>query len=154
MEKTVTKKEVERVLKQYLTPITKEPILNELFPPEFRVGDYFICHARPTQSVVRNCDWVGSMDALVGKVMKVGNIYLDGDIEDKENGWSWAHEWIRHATPEEIAEATWEKGKEYRVWNDCGEKLVRVASNRVGWFYTDGCYIGNTTGIYTKYEKL
>ena len=34
MKKTVTKEEVERVLEQYLTPITKEPILNELFPSE------------------------------------------------------------------------------------------------------------------------
>ena len=34
MKKKVTKEEVERVLEQYLTPITKEPILNELFPIE------------------------------------------------------------------------------------------------------------------------
>lgn len=142
MEKTVTKEEVERALdKLKYTKAVKEEILNELFPPEYRVGDWVIGWHNGNK--YKNKAWqIGGFRDSTGSV-----------IPKQEPNWATGIEDIHHATPEEIAEATWEEGKEYRVWNANGVKLVRVASDMVGHFYIDGNYSGGTHH-YDKYEKL
>jgi hypothetical protein len=59
---------------------------------------------------------------------------------------------FRHATPEEIAAAEWEEGKPYKVWIDEEWKL-RVSSDKVGHFYSDGMFKGFSFKQ-DKYEKL
>ena len=156
MEKKVTKEEVERVLNLYICYTQRvDNILNELFPPEFKVGDW----------VVRI--WPSGKETLGKAVFEHGDLYWKceeeykheggvskgqpyGKISNYKGGWNGSK--LRHATPEEIAAAEWEEGKEYRVWED-KMKLVRVSSSRVGYFYENGRYDGNDVR-YSKYEKL
>jgi len=153
--KTVTKEEVERVFKENAAAFVYEgaekEILNELFP-SFKIGDYFVCPERPINPDLRNYGWDKQMDLLVGSVMKVGGFDGDLAIEDEEHEYSWAVEWVRHATPEEIAAAEWEEGKFYRVWIR-DEWMVRISACRVGWFYDHGSFAGASTK-HDKYEKL
>jgi len=156
MKKKVTKEEVERVLEQYLTPITKEPILNELFPPYFNVGQYAIRV------------WPSGKETLGKAVLKNGQLYWQ--CEESYNGEGGVYKGelyglisnytnrkkgskLRHATPEEIAAAEWEEGKPYKVWGANGEKLIRISAETVGMFYSFGGYSGNTIK-YDKYEKI
>ena len=155
MKKTVTKEEVERVLEQYLTPITKEPILNELFPPYFNVGQYAIRV------------WPSGKETLGKAVLKNGQLYWQ--CEESYNGEGGVYKGelyglisnytnrkkgskLRHATPEEIAAAEWEEGKPYKVWfvDGCA---VRISSDKVGHFYVGGNFEGESVK-HDKYEKI
>ena len=145
MEKTVTKAEVERVLEQYLTPITKEPIINELFP-SFKVGEYLalkdgheLTHSK-----------AGDVCRLA--LLKDGFCSVEWVTETKQSNGDYFTSRFRHATPEEIAAAEWESGKPYRVWL-CGGWMVRISTDRVGCFYNNGSFTGASTK-YNKYEKL
>jgi hypothetical protein len=147
MEKTVTKEEVERVLEQYLTPITKEWILNELFPTEFKVGDWVVCPVKPSDP--SKYGWDSDMDDLIGEALEVSS-FKHGALVAA--GWIWSTKWVRHATHEEIAAAEWEEGRECVVW-DGSLKLVRVSSSRVGYFYESGMYSGNEVK-FSKYDFI
>jgi len=152
MEKKVTKAEVERVLNIYICNSQRvDNILNELFP-SFKIGDYFVCPERPINPDLRNYGWDKQMDLLVGSVMKVGGFDGDLAIEDEEHEYSWAVEWVRHATPEEIAAAEWEEGKPYKVIH-ANDEEVCISSNKVGSFYKNGRFQGDTFK-HDKYEKL
>ena len=84
--KTVTKAEVERVLEQYLTPITKEPILNELFP-SFKVGDWVVGWHHHHE--YRENAWqIGGF--------KKGNEFV---VPKEGPNWKTGIQDIRHATP-------------------------------------------------------
>lgn len=145
MEKKVTKAEVERVLEQYLTPITKESILNELFP-SFKVGDYLT----PIETN-------GALNAKTGDICIVDSIdaeyvYVEWITYVRQNNGGYSRFNFRHATPEEIAAAEWEEGKVYRVWH-YDEWRVRVSAKEVGCFYLEGSFEG-VTRKHIKYEKL
>jgi len=141
MEKTVTKEEVERVLKLYICNSQRvDNILNELFPPDFepKSGDWVISD---------HPDW------------KIGAVRLDdvNRLEFMSNRIAWDRrssfgELTRHATPEEIAAAEWEEGKPYKVWIDECWKL-RVSSATIGNFYLNGLFEGKSME-WDKYEKL
>jgi hypothetical protein len=135
MEKKVTKEELGQALLKVLgqsVPYSRhEEILNELFPPDFKVGDKVI-------------------------VIPTGNLREIESFEDNKvwlTNRSWTRkDGLRHATPEEIAEAEWEEGAVYKV--ERGDAwVVRVASDKVGWFYYDGAFEGKTTK-YNTYEKI
>jgi len=86
MEKKVTKEEFERVLnKLKYTKAVKEEILNELFPPEFRIGEY-------------SKNTAGHVDKIAAISMKRNNPI----VEYEDGTWDFLHD-IRHATPEEIS---------------------------------------------------
>ena len=143
MKKKVTKEEVERVLEQYLTPITKEPILNELFPPEFKVGDKVMVIGK--RSIEAR--------SLNGDVVELKTVSNNTVSTYVEMHYGMHFNEVRHATPEEIAAAEWEEGKPYKVWGANGEKLIRISAETVGMFYSFGGYSGNTIK-YDKYEKI
>jgi len=144
MEKTVTKAEVERVLKNEIGHATSSirDILNELFPPEFKVGDWVV--GWHFDHKYRENAWqIGGF--------KKGNAFF---VPKEEPNWSTGIEDIRHATPEEIAAAEWEEGKPYRVWNGCIPAWqVKISAEKVGHFYWDGQFEG-VSSENSKYEKL
>jgi len=148
--KTVTKEEVERVFKEYSSAFAfqeaKQVILNELFPPEFKVGDWVV--------VLEADEFYFNSEQGVAK--KIVEVYSDLSetryLLKFKDGSTHSYTDIRHATPEEIAAATWEANKPYKVWsgNYC---RVRMSSDEVGMFYADGTFHGKTIH-YENYEKL
>jgi len=120
-----------------------QELLNELFPPEFKVGDKVMVTSKRTAESKK----------LYGKVVELKNVTTNTVSTYTTMTHGMFFDEVRHATPEEIAAAEWEEGKVYRVWDSNGVKRVRVSSNKVGKFYTHGCYEGNTNH-YDKYEKL
>lgn len=134
--KTVTK---EQVYKALYNNCQKEDILNELFPPEFKAGEWVVGW--------HNHIHVDDRHKKAWKIymVKDGSAYMvDSTNTCIEN--------IRHATPEEIEAATWKEGELYRVKKD-GGWCVRVASPIVGHFYAYGYYEGRVTP-WEDYEKL
>jgi hypothetical protein len=149
MEKTVTKEEVERVLQSKLPSkyySEMESILNELFPPEFKAGDYLT----PIETN-------GTLSANTGDICIVDSIdakyvYVEWITSVRKVKVGYGRFNFRHSTPEEIAADEWEEGKGYKVW--FGEiEAVRVASSEVGRFYPNGEFKGKTLKG-DKYEKL
>jgi len=157
--KTVTKEEVERVFKEHSSDFTfqgaDKMILNELFPPEFKVDQYAIRI------------WPSGKETLGKVVFKNGQLYwqceesYEGEGGVEKGGWyglvsnytnGKSSSKLRHATPEEIAEAEWKEGAVYKVYSGSGW-YVRIASDMVGWFYCNGRVEGSTTE-YTTYEKI
>ena len=145
--KTVTKEEVERVALRHINGVIVDKILNELFPPEFKVGDWVVCPEKPSDTF--KYGWDSDMDDLIGEALEVSS-FKHGALVAA--GWIWSTKWVRHATHEEIAAAEWEEGAVYKVWfaNGCA---VRISTNKVGEFYSSGFYDGDTVK-YDKYEKL
>jgi hypothetical protein len=135
--KTVTKEQVKKALNNR----TKEDILNELFPPEFKAGEWVIgWHSKSTPDNFHEKAW--QIEEIKGKyVYRVG---LEGYNTEIDN--------IRHATPEEIESATWKEGELYRVKKERGWCL-RVSANVVGHFYIYGYYDGQPIPCKT-YEKI
>jgi hypothetical protein len=148
MKKKVTKEEVERVLQSKLPSkyySEMESILDELFP-SFKVGDKVMVTKIP-----KSGHWICDDDRRI--------FTLKGGIENGfygtgDGGFMYGLEGceFRHATTEEIAAAEWEPNKPYKVWID-GEWNLRVSSNVVGNFYTNGRFKG-TIVEHDKYEKL
>jgi hypothetical protein len=137
---TVTKEQVEKAL---YNNCQKEDILNELFPPKFKAGDYLtpidddtlMCATRGCVCLVNslskdyvNVEWISETD------QHDGNYYLSR---------------FRHATPEEIEAATWKEGELYKVLH----QYVRISAKTVGEFYNNGAYKGGTSK-FDIYEKL
>jgi len=148
MEKTVTKEEVERVFKENTAAFVYEgaekEILNELFPPEFKVGDWVV--------IGKDNDYYVNKSGEIGRITKLKKISCEVDCGHSSLGNSHNYCNLRHATPEEIAAAEWEEGEVYIVW--LGEiEAVRVASSEVGRFYQNGEFKGKTLK-HDKYEKL
>jgi len=142
MEKTVTKEEVERVLDKYLVAFDEpEKILNELFPPEFKVGDWVVGWGHDHSIYDRHkVAWrIGQVNG--DKVHPSNNLSGETQIEN-----------IRHATPEEIAASEWEEGKPYKV-RIGGDWMVRISADKVGRFYNNG-YFEGCIFKNDKYEKL
>ena len=148
MEKKVTKEEVERVLKYRVLEEKQKSIINELFPPEVepKVGEYYKLKSEfGDVGRVESLDdsgWFWSPDLF--------NPYMDDSCSKNYHTPHLVIE--RNATPEEIAAAEWEEGKPYKVWfaNGCA---VRISANKVGNFYVDGNFQGESTK-HDKYEKL
>ena len=144
MEKKVTKEEVERVLNLYICYTQRvDNILNELFPPEFKVGDWV--KVKAGVSIESN-----DLDGKVVKLTRVGSKYVSAEKTDRLAGMHFNE--VRHATPEEIAAAEWEEGKPYKVWRE-GEAIVYISSEKVGFFYGSGRFEGKSYK-FEKYEKL
>jgi len=143
MKKTVTKEEVERVVGKYTRVSQNERILNELFPPEFKVGDWVKVTAGTSIESKE-------LDGKVVKLTRVGIGNVSAETTDILAGMHFNE--VRHATPEEIAAAEWEEGKPYKIWY-YDEWRVRVAAKEVGCFYLDGSFEGPIRK-HDKYEKL
>lgn len=137
-----------------------EAILNELFPPEFKVGDTI-----KVLSLDNDCDWstgLTSVDLVKGGLYNVAGTEASRAAKNLGFNWYWVElegiigkissNQVRHATPEEIVEAEWEEGKPYRVWLD-GDWMVRISTDKIGYFYACGAFQGKTD-YYDKYEKL
>jgi hypothetical protein len=145
MEKTVTKEEVERVIKAnadaFAYKEAPKKILNELFP-SFKVGDWVVGWHSCFKELTHNAWKIDDFDRH-GRVVPVG-----------KKGYATSIESLRHATPEEIAAAEWEEGKPYKVWSDDGRTdYVRISSDTIGKFYAGGHFSGGCF-TYDKYEKL
>ena len=149
MKKKVTKAEVERALSNLRLVSDKlaGEILNELFPPEFKVGDKVMVTKIP-ESDHWICDDERRLFTLKGGIESgFYGTRGSGDMHGLKGCE------FRHATPEEIAAAEWESGKPYKVWDDGKEALVRISSDEVGLFYRYGLFSGGCHA-YDKYEKL
>ena len=141
MEKKVTRKEVERALRKYSEKDWKDAILNELFPPEFKVGDWVV--GWHFDHKYRENAWqIGGF--------KKGNAFV---VPKEKPNWSTGIEDVRHATPEEIAAAEWEEGKPYKVWIDNDVEEVRISADKVGYFYSCAMFEGDVHK-WKNYEKL
>ena len=73
-------------------------------------------------------------------------------VKKYDDGISYDWESVSHATPEEIAAAEWEEGKPYKVIH-ANDEEVCISSNKVGSFYKNGRFQGDTFK-HDKYEKL
>jgi len=151
MKKELTREEVEKALcKRLLLEHDRQAILNDLFgkPFGFEKNGWITITKSET-------NWNKKMDDFVGKTVQITNTHNDDFVSFLNSGnWTWSYSCghFRHATPEEIAEATWEEGKPYRVyWNN--EWWIRVSAKRVGSFYNGGKFNGSVSE-YFKYEKL
>jgi len=150
MKKELTREEVEKVLDKYsrcvLADYKIKEIINDLFGKPFEVGDWVVGWHSDGDMVnhLNHCAW------------QINQVRSNGTVLAKdEAGYSTSVEHIRHATQEEIAEATWEEGKTYRVRNsvDSEEWIVRISSKEVGHFYHLGKFQGSTYS-WNQYEKL
>jgi len=127
-------------------PKSKEEILNELFPPEFKVGDKVMVTKIPESN-----HWICNTNRRL--------FTLEGGIENGFYGTGGAgHMYglegceFRHATPEEIAAAEWEEGNPYKLMH-ANDEEVCISANEVGQFYKEGRFKGDTFK-HDKYEKL
>ena len=137
---TVTKEQVEQVLEKKLPKSVGhdevQAILNELFPPDFKIGDWVV--------------WRLSNDKAPYKILSIEPFKVNHRFGSYGNSFDFDN--IRHATPEEIAAATWDANKPYKVWIE-DKEAVRISSDEVGRFYACG-YFGGGCFTHEKYEKL
>jgi len=152
MEKKVTKEEVERIVEKYTSVTQKDRILNELFPLEFKVGDWVLTSFRAN-------GWGSFPHEVNNMILQIESIVNENFPKGIETTVIFTSgvktnikEIKRHATPEEIAISEWEEGRECIVW-DGSLKLVRVSSSRVGYFYEGGRYSGNDVK-FSKYDFI
>lgn len=149
MKKELTREEVEKTLEEYIGAgffSAKKAILNDLFGKPFEVGDWVVIGDDNDKSVNKTGE--------IGKITELENTSCRVDCGHASLANLHLYKNIRHATHEEIAEATWEEGKPYRVRiDDKDEWLVRISSNKVGKFYRSACFSGSTHS-WNQYEKL
>lgn len=148
--KTVTKEEVERVFKENAASFVYEgaekEILNELFQPEFKVGDWVV--VLETDEFYFNSEY-GVAKQIVEIYSQFSPIRYELKFRDGSTN---NYTDMRHATPEEIAAATWEANKPYKVY-DHGRETVYISAEEIGHFYKHGWFDGKKIQ-FDKYEKL
>lgn len=113
-----------------------EKLFPEFFLPEFKVGDKVV--------------WEYT-SAISDKLLIISHFNENIVYFSNSPNYAWKSQ-IRHATPEEIKQAEWKPGEVYYV-NILD--AIRVASQEVGYFYTDGFLNGKSAKFnnYTLYSE-